>query len=408
MVPVLPNGLFISEFLGDNAGGSAFDTDGDGTANKADEFVEIQSISGDIVDLSSIQLWSAQRGLLFDFTAGETLAPGATATVVGEYSGAVPAGFYDAGLPDNNSNDGLLEDGEATSFDTLYLVDTVTGDFTAIAYGEPPVVQPLPPGFPGTNDLGREEINTGLPNGTAVFRAADGTLTTGTPTPGTPNAVCFAAGTMIATPDGARAVEALAPGDMVLTQDHGAQPVRWLGQITLSARELRRAPHLAPVRFAAGSLGGGLPEQDLFLSPQHRVLMQSRVTERMIGAAGALVPAIKLVGLPGIAKVPLEELPDGVAYYHLLLDAHELVLAHGTPTETLLLGTQAREMLPPESVAEIAALLPHAEEDAPIWSDPAEARPARDLPRGRKLARMIDRHKANARPPLESLDRSNV
>ncbi len=41
------------------------------------------------------------------------------------------------------------------------------------------------------------------------------------------NIVCFAAGTLIDTPEGARAVETLTPGDLVMTLDHGAQPIRW-------------------------------------------------------------------------------------------------------------------------------------------------------------------------------------
>ena len=41
--------------------------------------------------------------------------------------------------------------------------------------------------------------------------------------------ICFAAGTMILTAEGERAIETLTAGDMVWTLDHGYQPLRWIG-----------------------------------------------------------------------------------------------------------------------------------------------------------------------------------
>ena len=40
--------------------------------------------------------------------------------------------------------------------------------------------------------------------------------------------VCFASGMLIETPDGSRAVETLQSGDLVVTFDHGPQPIRWV------------------------------------------------------------------------------------------------------------------------------------------------------------------------------------
>ena len=90
--------------------------------------------------------------------------------------------------------------------------------------------------------------------------------------------VCFFPGTLIATPAGERRVEDLVPGDRVLIEDACVVPETWSGRM---ARNLRRgfgfrhavtvewlgrqtvstlfgsAERLMPVRFAAGSLGGG-------------------------------------------------------------------------------------------------------------------------------------------------------
>ena len=83
--------------------------------------------------------------------------------------------------------------------------------------------------------------------------------------------VCFFPGTLIATPSGERKVEELVPGDMVLLGDSGAIPTRWLGRKFARAVSVKwigwqtvstlfgTAERLMPVRFAAGSLGGGNP-----------------------------------------------------------------------------------------------------------------------------------------------------
>ena len=69
--------------------------------------------------------------------------------------------------------------------------------------------------------------------------------------------VCFLPGTLVATPSGERKVETLAAGDMVLAADgRAAFPVKWLGRQTVSTF-FGPAERLMPVRFAAGSLGGG-------------------------------------------------------------------------------------------------------------------------------------------------------
>ena len=81
--------------------------------------------------------------------------------------------------------------------------------------------------------------------------------------------VCFFIGTLIATPSGERKVEELVSGDQVLIGDSGAIPATWLGRKfarTVSVKWIGRqsvstlygpAERLMPVRFSAGSLGGG-------------------------------------------------------------------------------------------------------------------------------------------------------
>ncbi|MDF0599850.1 Hint domain-containing protein [Psychromarinibacter sp. C21-152] len=203
------------------------------------------------------------------------------------------------------------------------------------------------------------------------------------------SAVCFAAGTRIAVPGGTRPVERLPPGQVVQTMDRGAQPVRWTGRAVLTARDLRAHPHLAPVRFAPGALAAGRPHRALTVSPQHRILLSSPIAARMFGCREVLVPAVKLTGLAGVEQLTGA---GGVTYHHLLLDRHEIILAEGAATESMLRGREALRALPPEARDEIARLFP----DAPV-ERPSEA--ARPIQAGRgRLARLILRHRKNGKP----------
>lgn len=213
-------------------------------------------------------------------------------------------------------------------------------------------------------------------------------------------AMCFATGTLIETADGPRPVEALRVGERVLTRDHGFQPLRWLGGRRLSGAELAQAPRLAPVRIAAGALGPGQPARELTLSPQHRVLVRSPIAGRMAGQAEVLVAAVHLLGLPGVERIAA---PGGVGYWHLMFDAHEIVFANGAEAESLYLGPMARQALPPEALAEIAAIFPGLLEEGA-----ATPAPARPMLRGAQSRRLVERQVKNRKPlvaplPLERL-----
>lgn len=192
--------------------------------------------------------------------------------------------------------------------------------------------------------------------------------------------ICFARGTLIATERGEVAVEDLRIGDRVLTRDAGAQPVRWIGATTVSAARLDLMPNLRPIRIRAGALGAGLPLRDLVVSPQHRMLVGSRIARRMFGSDEVLVAARHLVGLDGIEVAG--DLPE-VAYFHLLLDAHHILTANGAPAESLFLGPEARKAVGPAAWREIRALFPDLAADGPAQPG---ARPFATGRQGRRLA----------------------
>lgn len=165
---------------------------------------------------------------------------------------------------------------------------------------------------------------------------------------------CFTPGTLIETERGLRPVETIRPGDRVKTRDHGLQPVREVLRRDLTRAELVLRPALRPVRIAAGALGRGLPQRDLTVSPQHRMLIEGSRAELLFGESEVLVPAVHMVGRPGIDRHPGLA---GVTYIHLRFDGHEIVQAEGTWSESFQPG-QAKAAEDAAVEAELLALFP--------------------------------------------------
>lgn len=208
---------------------------------------------------------------------------------------------------------------------------------------------------------------------------------------------CFTPGTLIAAPDGPVAVERIRPGMRILTADAGAQTVRWAGMRRLGPRDLAAQPNLRPIRIRAGALGHGLPARDMLVSPQHRMLVASKIATRMFGRDEVMVAAKHLCSLPGIAEEPPGA---GVSYIHFLFDAHQVVFAEGAPTESLYPGPMALQGLAPEARAEITALFPDLVARLARGESPEGARPFLTARQARKLT---ERHARNRKPLLQTL-----
>lgn len=175
--------------------------------------------------------------------------------------------------------------------------------------------------------------------------------------------ICFTAGTRILVSNGWRKVETLAPGDMVWTLDNGMQPLRWIGRRT----SVGQGP-FAPVRIAKGTFGN---QRALRVSQQHRILVRNPHYLKRFGAEEALVAAKHLVNGQSVRIAP----EDSVDYLHIAFDRHEIILADGMLTESLLLGPAGLKSLDAEARAELMALFPEAV--ARCLNDGIAAEPAR-------------------------------
>lgn len=201
--------------------------------------------------------------------------------------------------------------------------------------------------------------------------------------------VCFVAGTMILTPTGYRRIEELNAGDLVCTKDNGAKPIQWIGSRRLLAATLQMNPKLYPIRISAGALGDNIPSKDLLVSPQHRVLVRSKIAIRMFGADEVLVAAKQLLCLDGI---DIADDQADVHYYHFLFDQHEVVMSNGAETESLYTGVQALKGVGQEAREEIFAIFPELQQSE------YEPMAARRLVSGRQGRKLAMRHLAAERP----------
>lgn len=225
---------------------------------------------------------------------------------------------------DNNDN-GFIDAGNGDTINGLTVTQVWVNDTITVTMGG--VTQTI------------TGVTFYVTGGPAVFTPNDGTVlqdavfqsstyvTTATQTPvsamGPP---CFAAGTLIETTDGFCAVEDLKPGDMVITMDNGPQPVRWVGQRTVSGRG-----QFAPIRIASGALGN---TRALMVSPQHRMLITGWRAEMFFGEDEVLVAAKHLINNDRIHAHPVDE----VTYVHVMFDRHEVIYAEGCASESFYPG----------------------------------------------------------------------
>ncbi|MEO3414358.1 Hint domain-containing protein [Roseovarius sp. CAU 1744] len=173
---------------------------------------------------------------------------------------------------------------------------------------------------------------------------------------------CFVAGTLIRTPEGEVPVDTLAPGDLVMTQDDGAQPLRWIGQ-----RHVQAIGDFAPIRIAPNTFG---THRELLVSPLHRVLIRDSLAELLFGEAEVLIAARDLVNDHSVRRV------EGgmVEYVHILFDRHQVVFSEGLETESFLPGPQTAKSFEAEIVEEICALFPEIDPETGAGYSPAARR----------------------------------
>jgi T5SS/PEP-CTERM-associated repeat protein len=132
-------------------------------------------------------------------------------------------------------------------------------------------------------------------------------------------AICFVAGTAIATPDGDALVERLSVGDRVLTHSGAVRDIIWIGTGRVLASRGRRN-EATPVIIRKGALAENVPNRDLHVTKGHSVYLD-----------GVLIPVEFLVNHRTIVW---DDRAQEVTIYHIELASHDVLVANGAPAES--------------------------------------------------------------------------
>ncbi len=141
----------------------------------------------------------------------------------------------------------------------------------------------------------------------------------------TVTATCFLRGTMIATPAGETAVEALCPGDLVHVLERGVcvpRPVTWTGGGFIDAADFNGRADAFPIRIRRHAFADNVPHRDLLVTPEHCVATEAGLT-----------PARMLVNGRSIL---VDRSIHAYGFFHVELESHGILVSEGLATESYL------------------------------------------------------------------------
>lgn len=178
--------------------------------------------------------------------------------------------------------------------------------------------------------------------------------------------ICFTPGTMIRTAQGSSRIEMLRPGDRVQTKDNGLQEVLWAGHRRMTGARLHVMPHLRPIRFRAGAMGIGRPEDDLLVSPQHRMLVTGPASRALFNSDEVLVAAEDLVN---DLSILVDHSVREVTYIHVLLEQHQVIWANGLETESFHPANTELDTVDQDQMAGLLDILLEVEANPHAYGD---------------------------------------
>jgi hypothetical protein len=178
--------------------------------------------------------------------------------------------------------------------------------------------------------------------------------------------ICFTPDTRISTPNGLCQIRNLRRGDKILTRDNGPQEVLWTGHRRMTGARLYAMPHLRPIRFKANAMGLYRPDEDLLVSPQHRMLVKGAAAQALFNTPEVLVAAEDLIN---DSTITVDHQLREVTYVHILLEQHNVVWANGLETESFHPSNTAMDTVDPAQRDVLKEILPDIEANPQGYGD---------------------------------------
>ncbi len=199
---------------------------------------------------------------------------------------------------------------------------------------------------------------------------------------------CFTPGTFVQMQRGQKRVEDIEVGDKVRTLDSGVQTVRWVGRVEVPLALMARKPEYRPVRIRKGAFGGNVPERDMLVSPQHRILLCGWRAELFCGETQVLAAAVHLVD---DCCIFVAHDVQAISYIHLQFDRHEILVSDGLPSESFNPGHLSVGAFSDASRAELLSLFPNLDTRS------GRANAARPLAYRREVQAMVSAQRRSKR-----------
>lgn len=174
----LRGGLVVNEVLPDPTGSTDVDTDGNGSAETTDEFVELHNAGAAPADAGGLELWDPSAGNWFTVPPDTVIAPGASLLVVVGVAddGSLPPVDAGSAALDADRGRGVINNGG----DAVILLDPDAGVYLQVHYNDAGAADPATAlaadGFPGdaTEAAAAEDWGADT-DGSSLARNPDGT-----------------------------------------------------------------------------------------------------------------------------------------------------------------------------------------------------------------------------------------
>ena len=297
------------------------------------EAIEIAGIAGTDLTNGRLVLYNGSDGGAYDTIS-------LSGTIPDLENGFGTLSFAAGGLQNGPDGIALVDDG-----DNVIQFLSYEGSFTAT---DGPAI-----GLTST-DIGVSESNSSTSVGSSLQLTGTGTtfedFTWNAPADDSFGSVnsgqtfeCFLTGTRVLTEKGEIVVEELKIGDQVQTAEGVLKPIKWIGRATCQPNQVKNPLRAHPILIKAGALGNNTPHRDLYVSPDHALLV-----EGLLINAGALVNNISILKT---------EPKEAFTYYHIELENHVLLVAEGTLAESYL--PQKEDRMSYDNGAEYEQLYPY-------------------------------------------------